>query len=834
MTKRDRTSGENMGLNFSKKAENVLKTAQEKAIMFGQYHIGTEHLLLALASVKDSVAYNLLKSRNIIIDNITPVIKEIMTFSESGVRPDISEIPKSPRLNRILQISSKEATRVRSEHIGTEHLLLAILLEGEGVAVHILDVLGAVPQDILSDIVDIIETSEGGYYDETDEDYQYDFKETGVLAGFGKDMTQLAKDGFYDPIIGRDKLIDRVIQILARRTKNNPVIVGESGVGKTALVEGIAQRISTGDCPGSLEGKKIYSLDVAALVAGAKYRGEFEDRLKKALEETANSQDTIIFIDEMHTIVGAGSAEGSVDAANIIKPYLSRGEIQVIGATTIGEYRKYIEKDPALSRRFQTVFVTEPDQDETIKILRGVKDKYEAHHGVILPEETLKEAVTLAVRYLPDKKLPDKAIDLIDEACAMVRLAGQKKDSEKNKLEFMLDQIKQEKEDLIEKRQFKSIPALKEKQALLQDEIKQKSLYTDDTESKPVVLESDISSVISIWTGIPAGRISVKDTGRLLMLEDLLKKRVIGQDQAVAAAAQAIKRNRAGLRDPKRPLASFIFLGPTGVGKTELSKALAEAVFDNESEMIRLDMSEYMEKHSVSKLIGSPPGYVGYDDAGQLTERVRRKPYSIILFDEIEKAHPDIFNILLQILEDGLLTDSHGQRTDFKNSIIIMTSNVGAKSITDIKKMGFFNSDDIEYSYEDIRRSVLEELKNVFRPEFLNRVDDIIVFKQLEKSDIRKIAKIMLSQISIRAGSNGIDLRFDESVYEFFAQKGFDRKYGARPLRRVITQLLENRLAEEILKEDIDKRYPVKVCADEMLKELIFDQSKETDKTSEK
>lgn len=820
-----------MGSNFSKKAEIVLKKAQEKAVSLGQHHIGTEHLLLALAQVRDSVAYNLLKSRNISEDKIHAVIRETMTFPDKANVSKVTEIPKSPRLNRILQISSREAARVRSDQIGTEHLLLAILLEGEGVAVHILDVLGVVPQDILSDIVDIIETSEGGYYDEADEDYSFDPKETGVLAGYGRDMTQIAREGGYDPVIGRESLIDRVLQILVRRTKNNPVIVGEPGVGKTAIVEGIALRISAGDCPEKLGGVRIYSLDVAALVAGSKYRGEFEDRLKKALDETANNRDIIIFIDEMHTIVGAGSAEGSVDAANIIKPYLSRGEIRIIGATTLADYRKHIEKDAALSRRFQTVLVNEPSEDEVINILQGIKDRYETYHDVILPDDTLKEAVKLSVRYLPGRKLPDKAIDLIDEACAMVRLAAQKKEFDKKNVEHMLDRLKQEKDELIEKRLFRSIPAIKEREALLNEEIRSKSGPSYHEADKPVISSNDIASVISMWTGIPAGKISLEDTGKLLMLEQQLKNRVIGQDQAVTAAAQAIKRNRAGLRDPGRPLASFIFLGPTGVGKTELSKALAQAVFDNENEMIRLDMSEYMEKHSVSKLIGSPPGYIGYDDAGQLTERVRRKPYSIVLFDEMEKAHPDIFNILLQILEDGVLTDSQGQKTDFKNTIIIMTSNIGAKNITDIKKMGFLDKQDDDFSYEDIKRNVLEELKNVFRPEFINRVDDMIVFRQLDKSDMNKIAGIMLSDISKRAQVNGITLKFNEKVNEFFANKGFDRKYGARPLRRVITQLLENRLAEEMLKGDIDKRYPVLIEVDEGNQDLVITQSKETGNT---
>jgi ATP-dependent Clp protease ATP-binding subunit ClpC len=805
---------------FSDKAGLALDVAREIAWKFGHRHIGTEHLLLSLTCGRDTVAYELLKARKVNKDNVTAAINDILTASAE--KHGISEITPSPRLMRVLEISEKEAARTKNERIGTEHLLLAILLEGEGTAVHILDGLGILPQDLLADIVDVLETSESGFDDDAVDDAQYDCRDIPGLSSFGKDMTDMAKAELYDPVIGREAQIDRIIQILARRTRNNPIILGEPGVGKTAIVEGIAQQISCGSCPGILKGRRIFSLDVASLVAGAKYRGEFEDRLKKALDEIARDRDTILFIDEIHTIVGAGNAEGSVDASSIIKSYLSRGDIQIIGAATVGDYRKYIEKDNALERRLQTVYIYEPTQEETFRILQGIRKKYEDHHSVEIPDDTLKEAIDLSIRYISDRRLPDKAIDLIDEAAAMVKLGGMKNENGDSLCADRLDELKKIKDDAAENRDFKLIAQVREEEKKIKlSMVKSRRTDPGNIRNARKVTKNDIATVVSLWTGIPSVKITKKDTEKLMELETELTKRIVGQEQAVSAVSQAIRRNRVGLRDPGRPVGSFIFLGPTGVGKTELTKALAACLFDNENEMIRLDMSEYMEKHSVSKLIGSPPGYVGYDDAGQLTEKVKRKPYSIILFDEIEKAHPDVFNILLQVLEDGILTDSHGQRTDFRNTVIVMTSNIGARRMTDLKSLGFAISDDTVYKYEDMKRNVLEELKDTFRPEFLNRVDDVIVFRPLDIKDIEKIAGMMLDRIRERVASGGLVLTFDDNVKEYFARHGYDPKYGARPLRRKITEMLENRIAEKILRGEfktIDRIY-VKTGADD---ELFF------------
>ena len=792
-----------MNNKYSAKAVSVLNGSKKIAAEMGHRHIGTEHLLLALTYEKDSVACRLLRSRNINEKNIVISIKEIFPVSNS--KSDMVDVTMSPRLIRVIQIAAREAIRTKSEIIGTEHLLLAILLEGEGIAVHILDVLGAVPQELLSDIIEIFETSEDNFYEESDEDFAFDLRENTSLNNFGREMTELARAEIYDPVIGREKQIKRIIQILARRTKNNPVILGDPGVGKTAIVEGIAQQISKEECPDIIKGKKIFSLDVASLVAGAKYRGEFEDRLKRALEEIIRNNDTILFIDEIHTIVGAGNAEGAIDASSIIKPYLSRGEIQVIGATSVMEYRKYIEKDIALERRLQTVYISEPSVEETLSILKGIKYKYEKHHSVILPDETLLEAIDLSVRYISDRRLPDKAIDLIDEASAMVRLNKRDGIDKTNGYWSEIEEFKDQKNQAMINKDFKLVREIYKKEDEFKDYIEEKINESYVERSSPVVCKDDIAKVVSLWTGIPAERVSVEDTKKLMDLEKDLKGRIIGQDKAVMALSRAIKRNKVGLRDPNRPVGSFIFLGPTGVGKTELAKVLAKSLFDNENEMIRLDMSEYMGKHSVSKLIGSPPGYIGYDEAGQLTEKIKRKPYSIVLFDEIEKAHPDIFNILLQILEDGILTDSHGQKVDFKNTVIIMTSNVGAKKITDHRSLGFEITEDTDDNYEDMKRSVLDELKKTFRPEFLNRVDDVIVFRALESHDIEQIAQLMLMEISKRVSQNNIEISFDENVKCYFAKKGYDPKFGARPLRRIITEILENKVAEEILSGQLSK-----------------------------
>jgi len=796
-----------MEIEYSKKAMLVLDLARELTFKSNQRYTGTEHLLLSLATVKDTAAYALLKKRNISSAGIQEAMYEI--FAADGNDREQHDVSMSPRLVKTLETSRREAIRLKNSSIGTEYMLLALLLEGEGVAIHILEMTGANPQELLTDIVDMIESSDEVSYEETLEDLHIEFGDIPELENMGRDMTELAARGAYDPIIGREDQISRIVQILARRTKNNPIIVGEPGVGKSALVEGIAQMISKKDCPKILKERKIFSLDVAALVAGAKYRGDFEDRLKKVLAEIASEGNTILFIDEMHNIIGAGNSEGAVDAANIIKPYLSRGEIQVIGATTLSEYRKIIEKDAALERRFQVVYISEPSMEETLDILKGIKSRYEEYHGVILTEEVLKEAVELSVRYLSERKLPDKAIDLMDEACALVGIRNS--DHHDPDMRSKLEEMAVEREKAVEKKDFASVKRIRAEEAKIKEQLEIKKSSCKPKENPSFVTKNDAAKVISLWTGIPVERICTKGAKKLLELEENIKKRVIGQDMAVSAVSLAVRRNSAGLRDPKRPIGSFVFLGPTGVGKTELAKALAECLFDDENELIRFDMSEYMEKHSVSKLIGSPPGYVGYEDAGQLTEKVRRKPYSIILFDEIEKAHPDIFNILLQILEEGILTDSQGRKTDFRNTVIIMTSNIGAKKITDPKTLGFTITDDGSYDYENMKNNVLEELRNVFRPEFINRVDDIIVFRSLNILDMEVIAGILLEKVRQRAAANGLILRFDKSVSRYFARIGYDGKYGARPLRRKITEHLENVLAEKILEEGQDGDIRLKV-----------------------
>lgn len=777
---------------FTKKAATALRLAQNSAIELGHSYVGTEHLLLGLMREGSGIAYMALSNLGVSDEAITNKICELIE-TNPGIQPEIGGF--TPRTKKILELSLIEAQRAGSKLIGTEHMLSAIIKEGGSVAVAVLSELGISAHALLEEIQKL-----AGSTSENEQTQKKGNTKTPTLDGFGRDLTAAAKEGKFDPIIGRDKEIERVVQILSRRTKNNPCLIGEPGVGKTAIAEGLAQRIAEGNIPEILKGKRVFTLDLSAMVAGAKYRGEFEERLKKAMEEVIAAGNVILFIDEMHTIVGAGAAEGAIDASNILKPALARGEMQIIGATTISEYRKYIEKDAALERRFQPVTVAEPTVDETIQILKGIRDKYEAHHGVKITDEAIEAAVKLSERYITDRFLPDKAIDLMDEAASRARLVTLTVPPEIKNLEDDIAKTKKEKEESVKSQDFEKAAKLRDKEKELQKELEEKkgSWQKDNAVSKTEIGEAEIADIISSWTNIPASRLCEEEGERLKKLEEILHERVIGQDEAVTAVAKAIRRGRVGLRDPKRPIGSFIFLGPTGVGKTELSKAIASALFGDDDAMIRIDMSEYMEKHTVSRLVGSPPGYVGFDEGGQLTEKVRRKPYSVLLFDEIEKAHPDVFNILLQILDDGILTDAQGRRVDFRNTIIIMTSNVGAREITEQKHLGFGESN-AEAENNNIKDNVMAELKRTFRPEFLNRVDDIIVFKRLTEENIEKIAALMLKGLNERLKENEITAEFDESAIKEISKEGFDPVYGARPLRRAIQSKIEDMFANEIL-----------------------------------
>jgi ATP-dependent Clp protease ATP-binding subunit ClpC len=786
---------------FTQRAESALRLAHEGASELGHNYVGTEHILLGLIKEGGGVAARVLQSQNITEEKVVKKISELLGVSES-----ISQIPAelTPRTKRVLELSFIEARKMGHNYIGTEHILLGIMKEGESVAIRILMELGIDIQKLYMEVIRMLNEEAPGISQGQKTSPTY--SNTPTLNQFGRDLTEMAREGKIDPVIGREKEIERIIQILTRRTKNNPCLIGEPGVGKTAVAEGLAQKIVEGNIPEILKGKRVVTLDLSAMVAGAKYRGEFEERLKNAMEDIRKAGNIILFIDEMHTIIGAGAAEGAIDASNILKPSLARGELQAIGATTLNEYRKYVEKNAALERRFQPIMLGEPTVDESVQILKGIRDKYEAHHKVKITDEALEQAVKLSDRYISDRFLPDKAIDLIDEAASKVRLKMFTAPPNVKELEEQLERLIKDKEEAIRAQEFEKAAKIRDEEQQLQkklDEMKESWQQKNQTDMAEVT-ETEISEVISSWTGIPVTRIAEKESERLLKMENILHKRVIGQQEAVKAIAKAIRRGRVGLKDPKRPVGSFIFLGPTGVGKTELSKALAEAIFGEEDAMIRIDMSEYMEKHTVSRLVGSPPGYVGYDEGGQLTEKVRRKPYSVVLFDEIEKAHPDVFNILLQILEDGILTDAQGRRVDFRNTIIIMTSNVGARLITEPKRLGFSISEDDEAkNYEQIKEEVMGELKKTFRPEFLNRVDDITVFHQLNKEHIEKIAGIMLNRVLERLKANNITADVSDSVKSVLADKGFDPIYGARPLRRAIQTMVEDKLAEEMLEGNI-------------------------------
>ena len=795
---------------FTNRAKKVIEIADDISIELGHNYIGTEHILYGLVKEGEGIASKVLQNKGVTSEKILKEIKEML-----GCGKEIKEsLGFTPRSKRVLENAFFEAKRIGYNYIGTEHLLLALMKEGDCIAIKIILELNVEISQIYNEVVKVINEEE--IDNEINKDIsksKSNSQQTTTLNQFGEDITEKAEEGKFDNIIGREKEVERMIEILSRRTKNNPCLIGEPGVGKTAIVEGLAEKMVIGDVPQNLKEKRIISIDISGMVAGTKYRGDFEERIKKALAEVRNAGDIILFIDEIHTIVGAGAAEGAIDAANILKPLLARGEIQLIGATTVEEYRKYIEKDSALERRFSPIQVDEPTEAKTIEILKGIRDKYEAHHNVKITDDAIKSAVILSKRYITDRFLPDKAIDLIDEASSKIRIKKYIEPDEIKKLQEELEKIEKDKEDAIYNQEFENAAKLRDKEREVKIKLSQSSSEWEKYKIRDIVevKEENIAEVISKWTGIPVQRLNKDDNEKIKNLEKNLHKRVIGQNEAVEAVAKAIRRGRIGLKDPKRPIGSFLFLGPTGVGKTELCKALAENLFDNEDNMIRLDMSEYMEPHSVSKIIGAPPGYIGFDDGGQLTEKVKRKPYSLILFDEIEKAHSDVMNLLLQILEDGRLTDAQGREVNFKNTIIIMTSNIGARYITDRKKLGFGSGEKREY--DESKNEIIKELKKEFRPEIINRIDEIIVFHQLENSEIIDIAKIMLKQIEKRLEEKKYFVKIDDSVAEIIANSEIDKNYGARPLRRKIQELVEDRLSEEILQGNIvrDKKFVFKL-----------------------
>ncbi len=794
-----------MMYKFTNRAEKALELAAELAANFGHNYIGTEHILYGLIKEGSGVASQVLTMQEMTPEKVADEIAELI--GKGDKIEDEDSIGFTPRSKRVIENAFIEARKLGSEFIGTEHLLIGIMREGDSVAVRIMMDLNVNPQKLYNEIIKVINEDEnaGTSEKQSNSKARGSFNQTPTLNQFGNDLTKQAREGKLDPVIGRKEEIERVIQILSRRTKNNPCLIGEPGVGKTAVVEGLAEKIVAEDVPQMLKNKRVVSLDIASMVAGAKYRGDFEERIKKCLEEVKKAGDVILFIDEVHTIVGAGSAEGAVDAANILKPLLARGEVQVVGATTLNEYRKYIEKDSALERRFSPVNVGEPTQEETTEILKGIRDKYEAHHNVKITDEAIHAAVELSTRYINDRFLPDKAIDLIDEAASRVKMRTFKEPDSLKKMEEKIAALDKEKEEAIRVQDFEKAASLRDKEKEAKEKLqKEKEKWeSKNTKSVTTLTEEDIAEVVSGWTGVPVQKLTQSENEKLKNLEKTLHQRVIGQDEAVEAVAKAIRRGRVGLKDPNRPIGSFLFLGPTGVGKTELSKALAESLFGNEDALIRIDMSEYMEPHSVAKLIGSPPGYVGFDEGGQLTEKIRRKPYSVILLDEIEKAHPDVMNMLLQILDDGRLTDSQGRTVNFKNTVVIMTSNIGARMITDKKSLGFTvnnnTKEESQKEYENIKKDVMGELKKEFRPEFINRIDEIIVFHKLTDEDIKQIIDIMLKQVTKRLKEQNIDLTVDDKVKDLIAKKGVDTNYGARPLKRAIQNLLEDKIAEEIL-----------------------------------
>ena len=804
-----------MQAKFTRQAKAALQIAENAARSWKHSYIGTEHILVGLLKEQEGTAGKILEEFGVDPEKLETLITQLI--APSGVLVAEKSAGYSPRAQKIKEQAVKEAEKQKEEQAGTEHLLLAMLRETDCVGTRLLYTMGVNIQKLYSAVLSAAEIDSNSTLEELQmQKKQKENKNstTPTLDQYSRDLTAMAADGKLDPVVGREKEIARLIQILSRRTKNNPCLVGEPGVGKTAIVEGLAQRIISGMVPDSVKNKRVVVLDLSGMVAGSKYRGEFEERIRNVINEVRSNQGILLFIDELHTIIGAGGAEGALDASNILKPSLSRGEIQLIGATTLEEYRKYIEKDAALERRFQPVTVEEPSEKETLEILKGLRPYYEQHHGVAIEDSALEAAVKMSVRYINDRFLPDKAIDIIDEAASKVRLGGYHAMPEMDVLELKLREIQNDKEKAVKAADLSMAKELQARQREMEAEI---AGYKEKEErrnkrKKISVTESSVADIISDWTKIPVQRLTEGATRRLARLEKELHKRVIGQDEAVKSVAQAVKRGRVGLKDPNRPIGSFLFLGPTGVGKTELSKALAEAVFGSEQAMIRVDMSEYMEKHSVSKLIGSPPGYVGYDEGGQLSEKVRRNPYSVLLFDEIEKAHPDVFNILLQVLDDGHITDAHGRKVDFKQTIIIMTSNAGAQSIIEPKKLGFMSNQDEKQDYDRMKSGVMEEVRRLFKPEFLNRIDEIMVFHPLNKSHIKKIVDIMLKKLEKRCREQlEIELKITESVREFLAESGFDSKYGARPLRRAIQTKLEDPMANALLEGRIKRGETVRI-----------------------
>jgi len=791
-----------MVYKFTNSAKNAIEIASKIAIDLGHNYIGTEHVLYGLTKEETGVASKVLEMQNVFSEIVLEKIEELIGRESKALEEVVGF---TPRTKRVIENAFREAKKLGSDYIGTEQLLIGIMREQDSIAVRILLELEVDPQKLYNEIIKVIK-EESETVGKGKVVNKGSFNSTPTLNQYGSDLTKLAQDGKLDPIIGRINETERVIQILSRRTKNNPCLIGEPGVGKTAVIEGLAEKIVAGDVPEILKNKRVVTIDISSMVAGSKYRGDFEERIKKCLNEVKKAGDVILFIDEIHTIVGAGAAEGAIDAANILKPLLARGEIQLIGATTLNEYRKYIEKDSALERRFSPVNVLEPSKEDTVKILKGLRDKYEAHHNVKITDEAINSAVNLSIRYINDRFLPDKAIDLIDEASSKVRLKSYTQPDVLKKLEEKIEKLSKEKEEAVKMQDFEKAATLRDKEHKEKENLEKEKEKWNDKNAKNVtkIFEEDIAEVIAKQTGIPVKRLTQDENEKLKNLENVLHERVVGQEDAVKAISKAIRRGRVGLKDPSRPIGSFIFLGPTGVGKTELSKALAESLFGDENSMIRIDMSEYMEAHTVSKLIGSPPGYVGFDEGGQLTEKIRRKPYAVILFDEIEKAHPDVMNMLLQILDDGRLTDSQGRTVNFKNTVIIMTSNVGARTITEKKTLGF-GSTNVSNEQAEIQKNVMSELKREFRPEFLNRIDEIIVFNKLTEKEIKQIIDIMLKQVTKRLKEQKIELEVTEELKDFLVKKGTDSAYGARPLRRAIQNYLEDKLAEEILDGKIKK-----------------------------
>ena len=805
---------------FTERARKVVVRAQDEARFLKQNYIGTEHILLGLIDEKEGIAARVFYELNITFEDIRSAVKEVVT---EGTSESYEHIPFTPRAKKVLELSLREALQMGHNYIGTEHILLGLLREGEGVAARVLNSMGITLDNVKEKVKELL--SKQSYHLEPERALsdKSQKKVLKMLLQYGRDLTLLAQEGKLDPVIGRRKEIDRIIQILSRRTKNNPILIGESGVGKTAIVEGLAQFICSKKVPSNLSNKKMFTLDLGALIAGSRYRGDFEERLKKVLAEIKDDGDIILFIDEVHTLVGAGAAEGAIDASSILKPMLSRGEIQTIGATTVNEYRKYVEKDKALERRFQPIFINEPTVYETIEILRGLKDKYESFHGLKITEDAVVSAAKLSHRYISDRFLPDKAIDLIDEAAARARVRTLTTPPDLKELEANIEKIASEKKKAIESQDFEKAAQMRDKEKQLikeKREIEEIKIRTKKAD-KEVVGENEITEILSSWTGVPVYKLTSSESSKLLGMEDELHRRVIGQDEAVKTVSKAIRRSRSGLKDPKRPIGSFMFLGPSGVGKTELAKTIAEFLFDKEEALIHIDMSEYMEKHSVSKLVGSPPGYVGYDEGGQLTEMVRRKPYSVILLDEIEKAHPDVSNILLQIFEEGHLTDSQGKRVDFKNTVIVMTSNLGAREIQKNTPMGFKKINTEDLSYDEIKEKVMSELKQAFRPEFLNRVDEVIVFHKLQKQQVYNIMDLMMSRVQQQLELQGITIELKKNAKELLLEKGYDSSMGARPMRRCIQNLIEDPISEKLISGEIRSGQKIEVSAKD--KKMHFD-----------